>query len=118
MNKVAIIVLAGKETHEGLGRIANALEAAKEFKEAGDEVILIFDGAGTEWVGELSKEDHMLNPLYKAVKDRVKGACSFCADAFGAKEEIKRSEVPLLSEYEGHPSFKHLISEGYKIITF
>ncbi|RLJ71407.1 hypothetical protein BCF55_1709 [Hydrogenivirga caldilitoris] len=118
MNKVAIVVLAGKETHESLGRVANALEAVKEFKEAGDEVVLIFDGAGTEWVGELSKEEHLLNPLYKAVKDRVKGVCSFCANAFGVKEEIERTGAPLLSEYDGHPSFKHLISEGYQVITF
>jgi Pyridine nucleotide-disulphide oxidoreductase, dimerisation domain len=31
----------------------NALTTAKEFKEAGDEAIVIFDGAGTKWVPEL-----------------------------------------------------------------
>lgn len=47
MAKVAIVVLAGTETHEGLGRVVNALEAAKELKEGNDEVRIIFDGAGT-----------------------------------------------------------------------
>jgi hypothetical protein len=28
--KVAVVVLADTETHEGLGRVANALEAVKE----------------------------------------------------------------------------------------
>ncbi len=51
--KVAIIVLAGTETHEGWGRLVNALEVAKEFKEGGDEVTLVFDGAGTQGLAEV-----------------------------------------------------------------
>jgi hypothetical protein len=35
MNKVAVVVLADATTPEGLGRMVNALEAVKEFKEAG-----------------------------------------------------------------------------------
>jgi hypothetical protein len=47
MAKAAIVVLAGTESHADLGRVTNALEAAKEFEEAGDDVEVIFDGAGT-----------------------------------------------------------------------
>jgi hypothetical protein len=50
MPKAAIIVLADTETHGDLGRVVNALEAVKELKEARDEVKLIFDGAGTQWI--------------------------------------------------------------------
>jgi hypothetical protein len=46
--KLAIVILAGTESHEGLGRIVNGLEAAKEAKEHGDDLRVIFDGAGTE----------------------------------------------------------------------
>lgn len=46
MSKVAIVVLADTDTHEGLGRVVNALEAVKEFKDGHDDVQLIFDGAG------------------------------------------------------------------------
>lgn len=48
MPKAAIVVLADTETHEGLGRVVNALEAVKEFQDAGEDVQLIFDGAGTK----------------------------------------------------------------------
>lgn len=51
MTKVAIVVMADTETHGDLGRIANALTTTKEFEEAGeagDEVTVIFDGAGTK----------------------------------------------------------------------
>lgn len=35
MAKTAIIVLAGTESHADLGRVSNALTAAKEFADAG-----------------------------------------------------------------------------------
>lgn len=118
MDKVAIVVLADTETHEALGRVVNALEAVKEFKEAGDDVQLIFDGAGAKWIVELSKEDHKAKPLFDAVRDKVKGACRYCAGAFQVADQVKAQNVPLMGEYEGHPSFKRLVSEGYHIITF
>lgn len=118
MEKVAIIVLADTETHGDLGRVVNALEAVKEFKEAKDDVQLIFDGAGTKWIGELSKPDHKIHGLFEAVKDRIAGACEFCARAFGVKDEVQACGVGLMGQYEGHPSFKKLVSKGYQVITF
>jgi hypothetical protein len=52
------------------------------------------------------------------VKDLVDGACSYCASAFGVKEEVEASGVPLLEEHEGHPSIEKLVSQGYEVITF
>ena len=40
-------MLADTETREDLGRAVNAMIATKEFKDAGDEVQLSFDGAAT-----------------------------------------------------------------------
>lgn len=116
--KVAIIVLAGTETHEGLGRVVNALEAVKELKEAGADVRLIFDGAGTQWVGKLTRPEHKVNGLFSAVRANVSGVCGHCAGAFGARTGAQEFKVPLLSEYDGHPSFRKLIAEGYQVITF
>lgn len=47
MVKVAIVVLANRQSHGDFARVANALEAVKEFKEAKDDIRLIFDGAGS-----------------------------------------------------------------------
>ena len=117
-NKVAIVVLADTDSFEGLGRVANALEAVKEFKDAGDTVRLILDGAGTKWAGELDKPEHRIHGLYAAVKGELAGACSFCATAFGTAPELERCQVRLLSEYDGHPSYRKLVSEGFQVITF
>jgi hypothetical protein len=118
MAKVAVVVLAGTETHEGLARVVNALETVKEFKEAQDDVKLIFDGAGTAWVPELAKQDHRAHRLFATVRDRVSGVCSYCAGAFGVKGEVQACEVPLLGEYEGHPSLRNLVVSGYQVIIF
>jgi len=38
--------------------------------------------------------------------------------AFGVKDQVQSCDVKLLSEYDGHPSFKKLVDAGYQIITF
>ncbi len=118
MNKVAIVVLADTESHESLGRIVNALELAKELQDNNDEVKIVFDGGGTEWIPELEDEEHDVHPLYAAVKDNIHGACRFCAKAFGVFKEIKKTDIELLDEYDQHPSLRNFIVDGYQIITF
>jgi hypothetical protein len=118
MVKAAIVILADTETHADRARTANALTTAYEFKEAGDEVAVIFTGAGTKWVGELSHPDHRLHRAYGMVKDKVVGACRACSVAFGVKEEVEASGVALLTEYKGHQSLRERVVQGYQVITF
>jgi hypothetical protein len=117
MPKAAIVVLADTEDHEDLARVTNALVTAKEFKEAADDVTLIFDGAGTKWPGELS-EGHPAHGLYEDLKDTIGGACAFCAHAFHAEGDNHDAEVPLLDEYRQHPSLRKLVARGYEVLTF
>lgn len=118
MAKAASIVFADTETREALGRVVNALTTAKEFKEAGDDAVVIFDGAGTKWVAELAQEDHKYHGLFESVRDVVAGACSYCAAAYGVKDQVEQIGVELLEEYEGHPSLRSLINDGYHVVTF
>lgn len=118
MAKVAVLVLSDTDTREGLGRTVNAMIATKEFKDAGDEVRLVFDGAGTKWVGELGNPDHRYHELFEAVRDRVAGACGYCAHAFGAEQDVHREKIALLDEFELHPSLRRLVVEGFQVLTF
>jgi hypothetical protein len=118
MAKVAIVLLADTETKEGLGRMSNALTSVREFKEEGQEVTLIFDGAATKWIGELSDPDHKYSGHFESVKDDIQGACAYCARAFGVKDEVQESGVELLGDFEGHPSLAKLVTQGYQVITF
>ena len=117
-HRAALIVFADIDTHGDLGRVVNAMMTAREFKEAGDEATLIFDGAGTRWIGELSRPEHKSNRLYESTKEQIRGACGYCARAFGATEAIQAAGIPLLDEFKQHPSIHRLVVEGYEVITF
>lgn len=118
MNKVAIIVLAESGSHEALGRVVNALEFAKELQDHDEEVKVVFDGAGTTFVPVLADEEHDAHLLYKAVLPSISGACKFCSKAFGVINEVRKTDVELLDEYDGHPSLRNFIANGYQVVTF
>jgi hypothetical protein len=123
--KNAIIVLSDPKSgsEEALGRVFNALAAAYDFKQAGDEVTLLFQGAGTRWAGELVQEDHPAHALYKAVEDRVAGVSCGCAEVFGATESAQASGFDLIKDNpvpgtSGLPSLRQLGADGYNVLVF
>lgn len=73
---------------------------------------------GTQWVAQFAQPDHRLAGLYNSIADKVTGVCSYCANAFQVKDEVKASGAKLLDEFEGLPSLRKLVSEGYQVITF
>jgi len=118
MTKAAVIVLADTETHGDLARVVNAMMTAKEFTEAGDDVELMFDGAGTQWPGVLADPDHRSHRLFEQVHEVISGACAFCSRSFDAEDGVRRADVPFLEEYKGHPSVRRLVQEGREVLTF
>ncbi|AGN01041.1 hypothetical protein L593_05460 [Salinarchaeum sp. Harcht-Bsk1] len=118
MTKAAVVILAGTEGHANLGRIVNGLETAKEFAETdGDEVELIFDGAGTQWIAELEDPDSDQHELYQAVRDDA-SACDYCSGAFGVDDAVNDSGVVRLDDNGGHPSIQSLVDDGYEVLTY
>jgi hypothetical protein len=119
VDPTAILVLAGTETRADLGRVVNALQIARELKESGDEVTIIFDGAGTQWIPELAAEQHKYHNLFVETQSVISGACAYCAGAYAVREQIEKLDyVELLDEFDGHPSIRKLLSNGYRVITF
>lgn len=118
MAKISVVLLAGTEAHSDLARVLNALALTKEAMEAGDEVELVFDGAAVAWIPTLDDPEHKLHGVFNAVKDRIAGACEFCAGAFDVKNEVRDAGIRFLSEYEGHPSLRRRVADGYQIVTF
>ncbi len=118
MVNTAVVILAGTESHADTGRLVNGLETAKEFAETdGDNVELIFDGAGTQWIPELEDEESDYHELYQAVRDDT-SVCDFCAGAFGVEDAIKDAGLVTLDDHDGHPSIRSLVADDYEIITF
>ena len=118
MLKIAIILLAGQDTPEGAGRMANALTTTQEFQEAADDVRLMFDGAGVTWVPRLTDADEKYSRLFETVRPVMSGACLYCSRAYGVKDVIEQSGVPFVSDFKDHPSLRALIADGFQVITF
>ena len=117
MAKIAVVLLADTDRPAGAGRMANALTMTKEAKEAGDDVRLILDGAGTKWGAALVSEDHKYHRLFAGVSE-LAGACVYCARAYGVKDELDAAGITPLDEYKGHPSIRRLVVAGFEIVTF
>ena len=123
--KTAIIILSDPKTgsEEALGRVFNALAAAYDFKQAKDEVEILFQGAGTRWVGELTKPDHPAHALFKEVEDKVAGVSCGCADVFGGAEDARKSGFDLITNNpvpgtSGLPSLRQLQNDGFNVLIF
>jgi hypothetical protein len=102
-----------------MGRAVHGLLYTKDLKEAGHEVQLIFDGAGTTWIKEFEHPEHKYHSLYKEVKAKglIGGACEYCAKAFKVDGEISKAGIKFRNEYGGHPSTAQLVQQGYTLIT-
>ena len=123
MTKTAIIVLAASDTAEGRGRIVHALTAAKELKDAGQEVGVIFEGIGVTWLTAFHKRDDQFTQtfadLFDEVRDTFIGASNYMVTKrFEATEAVAAYNVPLLGGDGGHYSLGTLCQDGYQVITF
>lgn len=115
--KIAIVILADTISIEAMGKVSNAFVLANESIDNGDELKIIFEGAGTKWIGELEKEDNMLHKAYLEIKKHITGVCAHCSNAFGVKNEVEKAGIPFIDEYKNHPSLRNLFVEGFHVIT-
>ncbi len=116
MHKVALVIYSKLEG-AGNSAIYRSLMFAQELKLAGDDVTIVFDGAGSQAAAELAQPGHKLHTLFQDVRDRVRGVCRFCAEHYGVLEAVEVAGLTLLGEDRGHASLRALLEEGFQIIT-
>jgi len=122
--KLAVAIAADPSRgEESLGRAFNALALVAEALGRGDEVNLLFIGAGTRWPAELSRLSHPANGLYTSVREAVAGASAGCAVVFGAAEEIQEVGLPRLTDNAvpgtpGLASLRQYIASGWETLVF
>jgi len=119
-SKVLIVLQAGTGNHEGSARAVHALLYAQELYEKGHAVRLMFDGAGTTWIEELTNpaSEHMLKTQYEAFQKLgvTEIVCDYCAGAFGVHDALQTRQLPLDGAYQGHPSLAKWIEAGYQVL--
>ncbi|TNG02717.1 MAG: hypothetical protein EP297_00875 [Gammaproteobacteria bacterium] len=123
--KTAIIIFSDPKSgsEEALGRVFNAMAAAYDYQQNGEEVTIQFQGAGSRWIEELGKPDHPANGLFDAVKDNIRGVSCGCADVFGATEEVENAGFDLIKDNPvpgtaGVAGLRSLVNDGYTVLTF
>jgi hypothetical protein len=119
--RFAVVLQAGKESPDGMARALHALLYSKELVEEGYEVVLIFDGAGTQWADEL-KDPESKNKILQSYQDIqelgiTEVVCEYCAGAYGVKENLEALKCPLSGEYQGHPSIAKWVEKGHQLIV-
>ena len=124
-NKVAIVILSDPKasTDEALGRVFNALAVSYDYDQAGSDVRVQFQGAGTRWPEMLSNPAHPANSLWESVRHTVAGVSCGCADLFGASTSAQAAGMALVRENPvpgttGIAGMRALIADGYHVITF
>jgi len=116
VHKIAIVVYGNLEG-PGKSAIYRAMMFAQELHRAGDDVVLVFDGAGSVAAAELSLPGNNLHPIYLDVRDRIRGVCRYCAKSYGVLDAVRASGLPLLDDDRGHASLRALLNEGRQIVT-
>jgi len=122
--KLAVAIAADpSKGEESLGRAFNGLALAADALRQGDEVEVLFIGAGTRWPAELSRISHPAHALYASVREAVAGASAGCAVVFGAAEEVKKVGLPELSDNPvpgtaGLASLRRYLDSGWQTLVF
>ena len=115
--KTAIVILSdpANGSEEALGRVFNALATAYDCKARGTDVTVLFQGAGTRWIGELERSDNPVHALYTAVLDKIAFFDSTDVVTDSGHSLIGENPVP---GTPGLPSIARLVNDGYSVITF
>jgi DsrE/DsrF-like family len=125
MSKTAVVLFSDPNAggEEALGRLFNAMFLTLELKDKGQDVALIFQGAGARWPAEVTKPNHPAHALYHAVADKVAGVCGGCADVFGATEGAAATGLPMVRDRaipgtSGILDLSAYLDRGYRLVTF
>ena len=117
MNRIAVVIYSKLE---GAGRSAvyRAMMFVDELRRGGDDVALVFDGAGTTALAEMLVPGSDLHHTWSKAAPALRGACRYCAKSYGVLDALEAAKVPMLGDDRGHASLRALLLEGRQIITF
>jgi hypothetical protein len=117
MNKTAIVVYSKLEG-AGKSAVYRAMMFADELIRAGDDVSIVFDGAGSTALADMIRSESDLHRVWTKAAPALRGVCSYCAKSYGVKDALDAAGIPMLIDDKGHASLRALMLEGRQIITF
>lgn len=115
-NKIAVVIY--EPLPGDTSRVYRGLKTAAEFADAGDDVVVLFDGAGVEALAAVSDSSNPMNPLLEGLRASVIGGCKFCAISHKVRDQIEAAGWALLADNAGEASIRSLANEGRQILNF
>jgi hypothetical protein len=117
MHKIAIVIYSKLEG-AGQSAIYRAMMFADELLRSGDDVVIVFDGAGSTALADMIDPSHSLHHVWTKARPALRGVCRYCAKSYGVLERLQAAEIPMLIDDKGHASLRHLLEEGRQLLTF
>ena len=116
MDKIAVIIYESVE--KDVSRVYRALKVASEFNQAGDDVVLLFDGSGVKSLAEMANVQSSMHTLLESLRSNIRGACAYCARAHEVEKILIGQGYAMISEAFGEISLRGLIQERRTILNF
>lgn len=123
MQRVVVGILNPGESPADNGRTIHALKLARSLKEAGSEVVVVFEGKGVTWVPRFvdrTEDSHPFVKHYGSVFDDIRPlvkACNMCCKRFDVRDQIEGAGIPIVGEGQEHIDIAHYVLEGYQVIN-
>jgi peroxiredoxin len=117
MTKIAIVIYSRLEG-AGKSAVYRGLMFADELMRSGDDVAIVFDGAGASALADLLDPANSLHRTWMKAAPALRGVCAYCAKSYGVHDALTAASVPMLTDDKGHASLRQLLVEGRQIVTF
>jgi predicted peroxiredoxin len=109
-----------KTSPEQTSQTVTSLEQAFDLADAGYEVKIYLDGAGTAWAKQLVEDsDTPVAPYLAEAIDRnlVKGACGLCAVKFDSVDTLQSTDIEILGDETEHSiDTAQLAADGFELL--
>jgi hypothetical protein len=115
-NRVALVVYSELEG-SGRSAIFRSLMFAQELELYGDDVCVVFDGAGTTAAAAMLDDKHPFHSAFISVRHRFSGVCASCAESYGVRDVLEKAGLQMLIDDRGHASLRRLLIEGRQIVS-
>jgi hypothetical protein len=115
-NKIAVVIY--EPVPGDTSRVYRGLKTAAEFAAAGDDVVVLFDGAGVEALAAVSDPSSPMHALIGGIRPTVLGACKFCATSHKVRDRIEDAGWTLIDDNAGEASIRDLVNQGRQVLNF
>ncbi|MBP2144063.1 sulfur relay (sulfurtransferase) complex TusBCD TusD component (DsrE family) [Methanococcus voltae] len=115
--KISLLVFSYEKDGAPMNTLMfHVLLFAKELKEKGEDVKILFEGEGVQWAKELINPEHPFKKHVEYLKDNFV-ACEACSSMHGILDDIV-GKVAIENDLHGHISLKKYLDDDGKVVEF